>query len=187
MGTRESAVSIKQIIQATIYKEGGYVNDPNDLGGETNWGVTVAVARKHGYTGSMKAMPKAEAVRIYTKEFYLDAGIGRIEPLSPNVAEEVFDTGVNMGVGTAGKFLQRCLNALNLQSKLYPDLVVDGGVGRATASAMESYLKHRGKEGELVLLTLLNSLQGARYVELCEAREKNEAFLYGWARTRVVI
>lgn len=180
-------MSIKQIIQATIDREGGYVDNRDDRGGKTNWGITEAVARRHGYKGHMRDLPKVEAVRIYTQEFYLDAGIGRLESISKAVAEEVFDTGVNMGVGTAGLFIQRVLNVLNMQSKLYPDLKLDGQVGKATAAALESYLERRGKEGELVLLTLLNSLQGARYVELCEARERNETFVYGWALNRVVI
>lgn len=39
--------------------EGGYVNNPADPGGETNWGVTVAVARASGYTGAMRDMTRA--------------------------------------------------------------------------------------------------------------------------------
>ena len=49
------------------------------------------------------------------------------------------------------------------------------------------YLQRRGKEGELVMLTALNCQQGMRYIELCEARERNEEFVYGWFKNRVVI
>ncbi len=41
--------------------EGGYSNNPADPGGETNHGVTVAVARSHGYDGPMREMPKETA------------------------------------------------------------------------------------------------------------------------------
>lgn len=48
----------REIIDEIIRVEGGYVNDPADSGGETNFGVTVAVARAHGYTG---AIPRPQA------------------------------------------------------------------------------------------------------------------------------
>lgn len=50
--------------------EGGYVNDPNDPGGETNHGITLNTARKYGYKGSMRAMTKAEAKEIYRQLFW---------------------------------------------------------------------------------------------------------------------
>ena len=48
-------MSLKQrVIDQIIKVEGGYVNDPSDSGGETNYGITKHVARKYGYKGSMK-------------------------------------------------------------------------------------------------------------------------------------
>ena len=48
-----------QIIDEIIRKEGGYVNDPADSGGETNWGITVSRARQSGYNGDMRTMPRS--------------------------------------------------------------------------------------------------------------------------------
>jgi hypothetical protein len=45
--------AVAAILAAVFALEGGYVNHPNDPGGETNHGVTVAVARQAGYTGRM--------------------------------------------------------------------------------------------------------------------------------------
>jgi len=47
-------MGIKQeIINQIIDVEGGYVNDPSGSGGETNFGITEAVARAYGYAGAM--------------------------------------------------------------------------------------------------------------------------------------
>ena len=48
--------------------EGGYINHPNDPGGETMWGVTKRVARANGYTGSMRNLPKSTAQVIAHKD-----------------------------------------------------------------------------------------------------------------------
>ncbi len=53
--------------------------------------------------------------------------------------------------------------------------------------ALEAFLKHRGRDGEIVMLTALNALQGERYIYLCEKREENEDFVFGWFLHRVVI
>lgn len=45
--------------------EGGYVNDKDDKGGETNWGISKAVAREYGYKGEMKDLSKKTANNIY--------------------------------------------------------------------------------------------------------------------------
>ncbi|HIH6558265.1 TPA: putative peptidoglycan-binding domain-containing protein, partial [Klebsiella michiganensis] len=77
------------------------------------------------------------------------------------------------------------LSALNMQGNLYPDLKPDGAIGNITIAALKSYLAVRGKDGETTLLKGLNCSQGARYLELAEARPANEAFLYGWVKERV--
>lgn len=178
---------IQHIIDNTIGKEGAYSNHPSDLGGPTKWGITEEVARSNGYRGDMRDMPRSEAVRIFRSEYLVKPGFDKLIELSLPIAEELFDTGVNMGVEIAGGFLQRALNAFNQQGKLYPDLERDGIVGKNTRDALQAYLKHRSRDGELVMLTALNSLQGERYVYLCERREKNEDFVFGWFLNRVVI
>ena len=51
-GAAGTAATVALILALIFGGEGGYVNDPNDPGGETNWGCTVAVARANGYTAS---------------------------------------------------------------------------------------------------------------------------------------
>jgi Putative secretion activating protein len=173
------------LVEGLIGREGGYVNDPKDPGGETIWGITKAVARENGYTGPMRAMTRDQAKAIYRAKYWAKPGLYLIAPLSAAIAEEVFDTGVNMGTGTAGMMLQRALNALNRQGKDYADIKVDGAIGPATTAALKAFLTKRGAKGETVMLKALNCLQGARYIEIAEAREASEAFVFGWLDNRV--
>lgn len=178
-------MTIKNIIDEIIRVEGGYVNDPSDSGGETNFGITVAVARKSGYTGDMKKLTKKMAYDIYYKSYVVDPGFDKIAEVDMDVAGELVDTGVNMGTAVAGKFLQQALNAFNDGGLKYPDITVNGVVGKAAVSALQAFLKQRGAEGKDVLLTALNSLQGARYIMLAEMKPQNERFVYGWIKNRV--
>ena len=178
-------MNIEKLIDGILDREGGYVDHASDRGGPTCWGITEAVARANGYNGDMRAMPQGFAREVYRKRYWLEPGFDRVARHSETLAEELADTGVNMGPSTAGKFLQRALNVLNLEAKVFPDLAVDGKIGPGTLTALAAYLKHRGRSGELVLMTAVNCLQGARYIEIAEARQSQEAFVYGWLRERV--
>ena len=57
-------MDVDELIEALIEREGGYVNHPNDRGGPTNYGITEAVARAHGFAGAMRSMPRSEAAAI---------------------------------------------------------------------------------------------------------------------------
>ena len=172
----------ERIINQIINVEGGYVNDPADSGGETNYGITVRVARSYGYTGAMRDLPRQTAFDIYSDRYWGAVCGDQLEKLSILICEEVVDTSVNMGPGRASKFLQRALNVLNNRTKLYPDLKVDGQIGRRSLEALKLYLKYRDEQA---LHKALNSLQGAFYITLAERREKDERFVYGWFMNRV--
>lgn len=177
--------SVEQLIEELIGREGRYSNNPNDAGGETMWGITVAVARRHGYAGPMKELPRAMAVQVYRAEYFVAPGFERVYALSQPIAEEMFDTGVNMGASLPGPWLQRILNALNNQGKDYAEIGVDGKIGPATIAALRSFLNRRGVAGETVILRALNCLQGVRYLDITEKRQQNEDFYFGWLLNRV--
>ena len=173
-----------KIIDGIIDREGGYVDDPSDSGGETNFGITVAVARANGYKGPMDRMTRVQAFNIYTKRYWDKVNGDRMSGLSEAVTEEVVDSGVKMGTHRAVRFLQRSLNVLNNRGRHYSDLTVDGNAGALTLSALAHFLTTRNAD---VLVKMLNALQGAFYVELAERREKDERFIYGWFLNRVVM
>jgi len=168
-------MTIDEILAGVLKAEGGYVNDPNDRGGETNWGITVGTARANGYTGSMKTMSRETALAIYRGQYVIAPGFGLVANVSGPIAAELVDTGVNMGPSVAGRFLQRALNLVTDAG-----LAVDGNVGPASVAALKAFLSRRGKEGETRLLALLNAFQGTRYAELAEGRAANRSFIYGW-------
>lgn len=174
----------KKIIDGIIKREAGYVDDPSDSGGETNWGITVSVARTYGYMGDMIDLTKETAFRIYSALYWDKVQADKMLSLSEAVTEEVVDSGVNVGTSRAVRWLQRSLNVLNLQGKHYADLTVDGQMGGLTLSALAHFLTTRNED---VLVRMLNSLQGAFYVTLAERREKDEKFIYGWFSNRVVM
>lgn len=174
-----------RIIDGIIEREGGYVDNPNDSGGPTRYGITQIEARRAGYKGDMRDFPLLVARMIHTNRFWHALRLDEIERLSPAIAEELADTGVNQGVHRAAEFLQRSLNVLNRRAEIYGDIKVDAWVGHRTIDALRAYLQARGAEGETVLLRMLNSLQGNFYVELAERREKDEEFVYGWFLNRV--
>jgi lysozyme family protein len=172
------------MLDTLIGKEGAYSNHPSDRGGETMWGITIAVARANGYAGPMRNMTRDQAKAIYRKKYWEAPGFDEVAKRSEAVAEELFDTGVNMGPSIPSGFLQRLLNGLNRQGKDYADIKVDNDVGPATLRALDALYAKRGKQASTVLVKGLNALQGERYVSLAEGRSANEDFLYGWLLNR---
>lgn len=160
----------------------GYVNDPEDPGGETNYGITIGVAREYGYHGPMKDIPYSTVLDIYRRRYWDDIG-GDFIP-DQEIAEELFDTAVNCGQRVAKVFLQRTLNVLNKKGTRYPDLKVDGVVGTKTMDALKAALDV-APWYRLAILRALDSLQAVRYIELAERKEKFERFVPGWLRNRV--
>jgi lysozyme family protein len=178
-------VNVDKYITDLIVREGGYVDHPADRGGPTNHGITERVARAFGYHGAMQDLPQSVARSIYLERYWEAPGFDKVSEHSATVAEEMLDTGVNMGPAVAGRFLQRALNVLNSEGKHYPDIVADGAVGRMTIAALRAYIGARGKDAHTVLLRALNAQQAVRYIEIAEGRPSQESFVHGWFLHRV--
>ena len=149
--------SFDRAFDLLIGNEGGYVNNPKDPGGETNWGITKTVAVANGHTGDMRTMPKETAKGIY-KKMYWDKL--QCDQLPFVVAFQLFDAGVNHGNAQAVKFLQRALS------------VVDDGVIGAKTIAAVSKLK------DLQIVMLFN----AERIEFYAALKTFSTFGKGWVR-----
>jgi lysozyme family protein len=174
----------------TLLIEGGYVNDPADRGGETYMGVARKFHPTWGGWGIIDSYKKTQILKrgdyinnyeldefvedFYEENFWDINRLSKIE--SQEIAEELFDTGVNMGVKTAAKMLQEALNLLNRNEKSFKDLKVDGAVGRMTLSVVNAINDYRH------LLKTLNGLQFMRYVNICKANPTQERFFIGWLK-----
>lgn len=172
-------------INGVIAREGGYVNNPADPGGETNFGITIATARAFGYQGSMQAMTKDLAAQIYRQRYWSAPKFDQVATVDSALAAKLLDVGVNMGPATGVKFMQRALNVLNQQGATYPDVAVDGGIGPMTLAALKAFYAQRGDAGRAVLLGMVMAQQSVRYIELAEQNPSQEAFEYGWQLNRV--
>ena len=126
--------SINDIADEIIAREGGYVDDPDDPGGATKFGVTIHTMRRLGLdldgdgsvgAADVRRLSRAQARDIFVKHYFEAPRIGRLpEPLRPSV----FDMYVNAGAH-AVRILQRLLNDMG------HDLQTDGVIGPRTAEA----------------------------------------------------
>jgi lysozyme family protein len=178
--------------------EGGYVNDPDDMGGETYKGVARRfnggwpgwrridpAKRQRGFPQRLERDDVLQGqVRAFYKQHYWDKFQGDAI-VNQDVAEELFDTAVNLGVGRAVTFLQRALNVLNRNATLYPDLVEDGAFGPRSLTALSAYLD---RDAPAHLLKVLNILQGMHYIEFMTRSPEQEKFARGWLkRVRITV
>lgn len=166
-------------IEELLDFEGGYVNDPDDRGGETKFGITKATARRLGYEGDMKNLTVDEAKDMYYKNYWKNINLHLLD--NNKIAVELFDQAVNMGIRQAGFSLQESYNLLNYWQG-NNDLVVDGIIGPNTIEAINDYPYQND------LLYTLNLFQGKRYIEIVKKDPSQEKFFRGWLqRTKVRI
>ena len=172
----------ENIINGILDIEGGYVHDPKDSGGETNFGITLATAIASGYHGSMRDMPKTVAFNIYNKHYWAPIRGDDLVTITPISTRQLFDMAVNLGVRRASQFFQRALNVFNNKETLYADVKVDRFIGDETILAAKHYMKVRSDD---ILCRSLCCMQGELYISLAEKRQKDQKFVYGWIKNRI--
>ncbi|PZQ46708.1 MAG: peptidoglycan-binding protein [Rhodovulum sulfidophilum] len=131
--------TVESLARDIVRREGGYVNDPDDPGGATNLGVTLATLRSLGIdldgdgavgTADLRALTPDQAAAIYLRHYYEKPGIGLLpEPIRASV----FDMQVNAGAN-AVKILQRLIAAFGVAVR--EDGVIGPGTARAAAKVM---------------------------------------------------
>ena len=145
------------IFERLMKHEGGYVNHPNDPGGETMWGVTKRVANVHGYWGDMHNLPKSLAKQITEQSYYKAVKGDQLDRL---IAWQLTDAAYNHGNRQAVKFLQRAVGAS-----------ADGLIGPRTLAAVAAMDKN-----DVVLLFNAERLEFFTNLRIWQTFGK------GWAR-----
>ncbi len=147
------------IIEVVLHHEGGYVNDPKDPGGETNFGI----AKRSHPDVDIKNLTKEEAKEIYYENYWCDNKV-------PNIPDELqhiyFDMCVNFGIIGAGKVLQRAING-----KYKAGLELDGRVGPKTLKAVKNLEADR-----------LRAYRVLKFAEIVVKKPKQEKYWFGWYR-----
>lgn len=182
------AAAIATILAGVYANEGGYVNNPNDPGGATRYGVTQAVARANGYRGDMRYFPKhcsgpvtVCADEIYLKKYIVAPGYMPVLNADPAVAGELVDSAVNFGPPRPSRWFQQSMNDLGDAG-----LKVDGRVGPATVRAYRSLQLRLGPTAACVAtLDRLDAKQRAEYDRLVRVNVKLKTFHKGWIAHRI--
>ena len=169
------------IIGGVFAVEQGYSNNPADPGGETNHGITVAVARQDGYTGPMRDLPKERAEAIYIQGYVARPGFEPIIAISPAVGQKLVDAGVNAGTSRASRWFQFALNHLSRGGQDYALVAVDGQIGAQSIAAYRALENKRGRVKACELaVKLIDAQQGTHYMSL-----NKPMFIVGWADHRL--
>lgn len=184
----------------TNLQEGGYVNDPDDRGGETYRGISrkfhpdwegwKIIDEAKNKTKDIKELNKIldenEQLQLLIKNFYRVEFWNKIkgdELQYQSLANELYDNAVNMGVSKSIEYLQRTLNILNKNQLSYNDIAVDSMMGIKTIVALSACIKAHGIKR---VVNVLNGYQVKHYIELMEKNPSQEKYVGWFDRVEVV-
>ena len=159
---------VNKLVPHILKWEGGFVNDPDDLGGATNKGVTFKTYKLYRNrkglpipsVGDLKRLSNDEFTDILKTMFWDACRADSIQ--SQSVANAIVDWAWHSGTTTATKEIQRVL-----------EVKADGIIGNITLSAINSQSP----------LPLFGKIKAARvkYIErICKSRPENQKYYRGW-------
>ena len=155
----------EEAVKDVLKHEGGYVNDPDDPGGETNMGIS---KKAYPYL-NIKELTEQDVKDIYYKDYWLKA---KCDKLPLELQHIYFDMVVNMGKSRAVKVLQASICAKGTK------IAVDGGIGPQT---IQSALKSG------VELDRVRSYRVKYYAHLIYRKPKLEKYWFGWYRRALAV
>ncbi len=144
-------------ISFVLEQEGGYTLDPNDPGGETNFGIS----KKAYPTLDIKALTIDQAKEIYRRDYWNPC---RCDNLPFSFAIATFDMAVNQGTGSAIKTLQETFG-----------VTADGIIGPVTMEA----ISRNGNDPRKFKLFLARRLTA--YARIMAANQNLLVFARNWS------
>ena len=160
-----------KLVPFILSKEGGYVNDKDDKGGATNFGITLATWRKVGYDKNGDGVINKEDIKLLTeddfhrvfKNNYWDAcKADQIKDQS--VANLLVDFAYNSGVSRVSRFIQRIVG-----------VTADGIIGSKTINAINNYPRGQRQLFATLRQRRINYLNG-----IVIANPTQKKFYNGW-------
>lgn len=155
--------AFEEAFKDVIGLEGGYVNDPNDPGGETKFGISA----KSYPTLDIAKLTVDEAKQIYLRDFWTPLSLDSFHPM---VAHELFEEAVNLGKARAVRILQEALDYFGY------GVEHDGVIGPQTIKAA------RNVGNAQDLCKVLNALQFMHYKRIIEQNPKLRKYAVGWLK-----
>ena len=141
----------------------GYVNDLNDRGGITKFGV----AKASNPDLSITTLTYDAAKRVYYKKYWLAGDCADIALFAPKLAMLHFDGCVNHGIGRASKIIQEAVGAS-----------IDGDIGPKSLEAIKRACGASG--GELKVCERVAQLRRQLYQQIVRRDASQQRFLNGW-------
>lgn len=164
---------IDKMIDDILRREGGFVDNPNDRGGPTKYGITIGTLSRYIGRAALRSevenLSEDVARDIYERNYYIAP---RIDRLPEQIQPFIFDCAVNHGPRQAIRFVQSVCN----QAGYTPSLTVDGAMGPNTRKGAEWAEKEMGN----IFLKALIEERRNFYYAIVEARPSQEIFLKGW-------
>lgn len=155
-----------------IDNEGGYTNDPDDPGGETNFGITQKELNSWykilKIPAHVKDLTLADA-KVFYKTYWDAYHYEDID--STEIATKIFDLTVNLGVHESHIITQRAIN------QCWFPITVDGILGPSTLYAINS-LHIANKDAQLHQFMRQETVKV--YNEIVERKPRLKKFLAGW-------
>ncbi len=149
--------TFKNCLAHVLLHEGGYVNDPKDPGGETNFGIS----KRQYPTVDIAHLTRDAAADIYEQDYWRKI---QGDSLPPAIALAVFDTAVNCGVSKASRMLQESCGA-----------AADGVIGLGTLQAIEN-------KNPVDVVQAFMARRAAHYANIVIKNPTSAKFLFGWYR-----
>ena len=154
-----------EAFEVVVGLEGGYINDPNDLGGETKYGIS----KRYHPNVVIRTLTLGEAKQIYWNEYWNKLLLAQVQ--DANIATEIFEQAVNLGSVVAVK------NAQTSISLIEGSVIVDGYMGIGTLFALNCLGNRKS-----AFLKCMTALQFNIYRDIVAKNPSQSKFFLGWLK-----